>query len=76
MQSSGRLVIVPPFADVEVAAVGAAGLQRLEDVAGVLVGALVVGERFRRLGQELREVFLEPVAGREPRMRPPSDLAW
>ena len=76
MQSSGGLVIVPPFADVEVAAVGAAGLQRLEDVAGVLVGALVVGERFRRLGQELREVFLEPVAGRGPRMRPPSNSAW
>ena len=48
--------------DVEVAAIGAAGLQRLDDVAGVLVGALVVGERLAGLLEELREVGLEPVA--------------
>ena len=49
-------------ADVEVAAIDAAGLQRLDDVAGVLVGALVLGERLAGLVEELREVGLEPVA--------------
>ena len=45
------------------AAIDAVGLQRLEDVAGVLVGTLGRVDRLRRRFEELRIFRLEPVAG-------------
>ena len=48
--------------DVEMAAIGATRLERLDDVAGVLVGARGDIDRLLRLLEKDREVGLEPIA--------------